>query len=1028
MFPLLLWKGLTSLVISTEVPCNPPISATSSSSASSIPKQTPHSERNEPSQAPPTAKPDPNQPPTAVFILCSVDGTIYSLDSWSGRFLASSRTGPLLTRSASNEDAASNAVIPGLDGKLYWQPNGGGSDDDDDDENSNNNNLQPLPISIPSLLEHPVRSCSEDGEECGILTAVAHTTLLALDTESGAVRWTTNTGTKQDDDPNESNTQTTPTVLLQRKDFAIQQYSTASGEELWNVTMGSYQAMDFGAVPRNSRSKTRSIDDDDDLSDDFLDEEDENEHNDPMPSLVFGNGGRELAAVQIGAHGEHTILWRIESPHILTSVFAIHQKRWKSVKVLDEDNLKWNPRAHHAHGIKQNLQLPAHAAPQPADYSHLWNQRGLHQRHGWDESFWRTDAPQQQRLLPSHVSQATCSAGDIQCLSDGLTSDPIILQLPGSAPPSIDLGDRGRNELVYYALLLWSLCLLTALAVIGLRVTKNKSLSSTERARPDLSSTEDTTKDPIKESVSFPGAIRHHQHLKMDLQKETSNEQQPVQSDPGEVGVFENEADSDNQQKSTPIPLVQYSRYSSEFDELEALGRGGFGSVFRCRNKLDGRDYAIKKVTIREVDESTFQQELQRVLREVKILAVLEHEHIVRYFTCWLETCHDDAKDNRNSSRNKAESSTNSQVQSYNVHDYSEGESSSFWNDSASSIQDKSSSTWNFQSRGSKFSNPHSWRNQQKYLQRNVTQEVDDDCGIIFEDSAVDNLDNTQNQLSMRISDSTDGFSDGKTRSRVHFDDQALSETRKKEDGSELSETTKRQPVKHTLYIQMELCPTTVGDFLLDKDTRESSGKVEIPIALSLIFQIAKAVQHVHEQGLIHRDLKPSNCFMDKSGVVKVGDFGLSRETSGEMQPEEAIVAPLLGEGDEFVTDDDHTAGVGTRLYASPEQIDGSSYDASTDVFSLGIIFFELAYPMYTGMERNICLSKLRQCREFPQDWNEVVGTHANQIRQLLAEMLEPKPFARPTAKGVAQQLQGLMGEDQEHIVRYFPKSQDSQL
>jgi serine/threonine protein kinase len=105
---------------------------------------------------------------------------------------------------------------------------------------------------------------------------------------------------------------------------------------------------------------------------------------------------------------------------------------------------------------------------------------------------------------------------------------------------------------------------------------------------------------------------------------------------------------------------------------------------------------------------------------------------------------------------------------------------------------------------------------------------------------------------------------------------------------------------------------------------------------------IARGVKHVHQQGMIHRDLKPSNCFMDESDLVKIGDFGLSRE-SGVYTDEEDTSASKTD-----VTGSENTAGIGTSSYASPEQISGSDYDSSTDVYSLGVILFELCYPMLT--------------------------------------------------------------------------------
>eukprot|EP00587_Corethron_hystrix_P012841 CAMPEP_0113318400 /NCGR_PEP_ID=MMETSP0010_2-20120614/12982_1 /TAXON_ID=216773 ORGANISM="Corethron hystrix, Strain 308" /NCGR_SAMPLE_ID=MMETSP0010_2 /ASSEMBLY_ACC=CAM_ASM_000155 /LENGTH=159 /DNA_ID=CAMNT_0000175691 /DNA_START=840 /DNA_END=1319 /DNA_ORIENTATION=- /assembly_acc=CAM_ASM_000155 len=87
--------------------------------------------------------------------------------------------------------------------------------------------------------------------------------------------------------------------------------------------------------------------------------------------------------------------------------------------------------------------------------------------------------------------------------------------------------------------------------------------------------------------------------------------------------------------------MVRYDRYRSEFSNESELGRGGFGLVYRCRNTLDGRDYAIKKIRItsslKHLDKEGLAAKLKRVLREVNVLAMLYHPNVVRYFTAWIE-------------------------------------------------------------------------------------------------------------------------------------------------------------------------------------------------------------------------------------------------------------------------------------------------------------------------------------------------------------------------------------------------------
>lgn len=76
------------------------------------------------------------------------------------------------------------------------------------------------------------------------------------------------------------------------------------------------------------------------------------------------------------------------------------------------------------------------------------------------------------------------------------------------------------------------------------------------------------------------------------------------------------------------VGLTGLSRYESDFQELRSLGKGGYGVVVAAVNRLDGRQYAVKK--IRMLSQSP--QGFSRLIREVTTLSRLQHRHVVRYF------------------------------------------------------------------------------------------------------------------------------------------------------------------------------------------------------------------------------------------------------------------------------------------------------------------------------------------------------------------------------------------------------------
>jgi tetratricopeptide (TPR) repeat protein len=128
-------------------------------------------------------------------------------------------------------------------------------------------------------------------------------------------------------------------------------------------------------------------------------------------------------------------------------------------------------------------------------------------------------------------------------------------------------------------------------------------------------------------------------------------------------------------------------------------------------------------------------------------------------------------------------------------------------------------------------------------------------------------------------------------------------------------------------------------------------GKLPLAQALDYAIQIGEALKTAHEAGVVHRDLKPGNIMIGASGLVKVLDFGIAKRMSRETAaPDTTSAASLTLAG----------ATIGTPAYMSPEQAVGDPVDARSDLFSFGVVL----YQMFTGVlpfQGATSLSLLRQ-------------------------------------------------------------------
>ncbi len=150
----------------------------------------------------------------------------------------------------------------------------------------------------------------------------------------------------------------------------------------------------------------------------------------------------------------------------------------------------------------------------------------------------------------------------------------------------------------------------------------------------------------------------------------------------------------------------------------------------------------------------------------------------------------------------------------------------------------------------------------------------------------------------------------------------------------------------------------SVTELLEGETLRERLASSAIPPrkAVEYAEQILRGLAAAHDRGIVHRDLKPDNLFLTRDGIVKILDFGIARETKG----------PSRGTNPESLTASGTV--VGTPGYMSPEQIRGDAVDGRSDLFSAGVVLYELLSGKKPFLGRNMTEIMLKVITDPPPD------------------------------------------------------------
>ncbi len=206
-------------------------------------------------------------------------------------------------------------------------------------------------------------------------------------------------------------------------------------------------------------------------------------------------------------------------------------------------------------------------------------------------------------------------------------------------------------------------------------------------------------------------------------------------------------------------------------------------------------------------------------------------------------------------------------------------------------------------------------------------------------------------------------------------------------------------------YLVMECVPGQTLSATL------KAGALTIEHATSILLEIAGALEEAQEQGVIHRDLKPANVMITPRGHAKVLDFGIAK-----------LLAPIAP---------DATASmetgllIGTPLYMSPEQAQGNTVDARTDLWSLGIIYFQLLTGQ-TPFEGDSNIAILHAIISDPPTPLRALRPDAPQLaNQIIGRCLQKDPVSRyQTAAEITRDASTLLAQVSTSAQGLAPKRQ----
>ncbi|XP_071947965.1 eukaryotic translation initiation factor 2-alpha kinase 3-like [Antedon mediterranea] len=956
------------------------------------------------------------------FVISTLDGQIHALGNrgnlhWS----VNTNPGPLISSSIQNLQFSNNdgiyKIVPMLDGNIFkWD----------------GSSLESVPFNAESLLSASFK-LSED------ITVVGskEKTTVGINAHSGKVRYTCSSGGCKmlgDDQVTDDE----DLIVVERKQHTVRAVEQRTGIERWNFSVGQH---DLTFLEGNFLHNDDLFVDDDEANTCVEGMEHDLAYDNPILRFTVSTG----RVYAFSSSDPSQLLWVHEFDSAIAQAWSLNDGQFDQIDMFDSNHIP-------AISTEQSSYLPPHIQPQPMMYlgtykNQLYAQSSemFQEELPYGSNAFAYVRPANNKLI---ISGHRVMWQPYQSTSQHRT--PSILHIQAN-----DMLEEESEHTNQDTKISWNDYPFDMGYYLFRSQTPAQYMISQRNPRIHLIENESQTEEGLDNVIvaslwnwwkeilatsfllSLAMQLFHSQFKKIARARKDSNSSQGDSSDKPDA--------AEEVQASQVVPdsptLVYTSRYLNDFEHQECLGKGGFGIVFQAKNRVDENEYAVKRITLPNRLEAR-----EKVLREARALAKLDHVGIVRYFNSWLEEpplgwqeqqdneicsesetglsiqlfspdsklVRDEDKFNRQTSsddlfskakeddsaipgnygdNNTTTDDAGNENTGFNVGEFEEDESFSII--FQEELEDNPAGDIRKGSEGFEVDS----------LSSDQSEDVDTPLNVPFQNYGKDsfgfNADAEDTSASFQVvfersngagneSDQSEESESSESQQTVTKESLGTNSPRssfsKRSEAKEVRNLEKRPVAKVYLYIQMQLCQKeTLKDWLSKNTLNRNRNSV-----LHMYSQLVDAMHYVHGLGLIHRDLKPSNIFFSNGKTIKIGDFGLVTAIDTQVLN---VQSPTTEKENKGFGDQRHTSQVGTQLYMSPEQLEGKTYGSKVDIFSMGLIFFEMLFPFSTEMERIKTMSDAKKSL-LPKRFTNELSNEAMLVKWLLSREPDKRPDA----------------------------------